>query len=238
MDNIKPRKQATVLLSYLPSIFRQSDFLGPFLMAFEKILLGSDDQEVSIPSVSKLPVAHIKGVSQPNEGLERTIDQLAILIDPLRTRDEFLPWLMNWVALSLRADLNQDQQRHFIANTIQLYNKRGTKENLIHLLGIFTNPGSDQTSNITIDENAIPALRQNELPRSAAHFFKVTIFLTNVDPNAIAQQVARQVEIAKALIELEKPAYTHYDLELNFPSMRIGTATVGVDTLLGMVPYK
>ena len=37
-----------------------------------------------------------------------------------------------------------------------------------------------------------------------------------------------------ALIDLEKPAHTFYDLDLQFPTMQIGvTSTIGVDTLLG-----
>ena len=238
MDNSNPNSQNSALLGYLPSIFREGDFLGQFLMAFEKILLGRDDG-VSIPSVSMLPVAHINGASLPSESLEETIAGLANLINPLKTRDEFLPWLMNWVALTLRADLGLEQQRAFISRIVQLYNKRGTKDNLIELLGIFTNPASapddPQNAKITIDEEAIPAIKENQPPRNAAHFFKVTIFAKNVDPKTIA----RQVEIAIALIELEKPAYTHYDLEFDFSSIQIGVRSmIGVDTLLGTCDYK
>ena len=42
------------------------------------------------------------------------------------------------------------------------------------------------------------------------------------------------MEIARALIDLEKPAHTFYELIPVFPSMQIGRhSTVGVDTLLG-----
>jgi hypothetical protein len=42
------------------------------------------------------------------------------------------------------------------------------------------------------------------------------------------------MNIARALIDLEKPAHTFYELVPIFPSMRIGWhSTVGVDTLLG-----
>src|SRR2546430_10478235 len=52
----------------------------------------------------------------------------------------------------------------------------------------------------------------------AAHFFRVTISL----PRASQEAQERQMAIATALIELEKPAHTAYKLEPIFPSMRIG----------------
>ena len=46
----------------------------------------------------------------------------------------------------------------------------------------------------------------------------------------------REMEIARSLIELEKPAHTFYELTVNYPSMQIGKhSTVGVDTILGVV---
>ena len=46
----------------------------------------------------------------------------------------------------------------------------------------------------------------------------------------------RQIAITRALIELEKPAHTDYELDWIYPTMQIGVhSTVGVDTLLGTV---
>ena len=62
------------------------------------------------------------------------------------------------------------------------------------------------------------------------HRFKVTLRLPAAAPEVQLQQSA----IARALIDLEKPAHTVYDIDLVFPSMQIGqSSTVGVDTLLG-----
>src|SRR6476469_7082701 len=79
-------------LQYLPSIFSEDPFLGRFLLAFEQVLSG---------------LAGAKG--EPHEGLEETIAGIATLFDPNETREEFLPWLAGWVALSLRADWNIEQ---------------------------------------------------------------------------------------------------------------------------------
>jgi phage tail-like protein len=48
-----------------------------------------------------------------------------------------------------------------------------------------------------------------------------------------ALSVARQSAIVQALIDLEKPAHTDYELELRYPTMQLGVhSTVGLDTLL------
>jgi len=53
----------------------------------------------------------------------------------------------------------------------------------------------------------------------AAHFFTVTISLSRADPAVLE----RQMTIARALIELEKPAHTYYELQAVFPACRSGS---------------
>jgi P2-related tail formation protein len=191
------------LLQYLPAIYAEDPFLGQFLLAFEKILLGRDDAPGKAES----------GTEMNPLGLEQIIDGLAKLYDPMNTPEEFLPWLSKWTALSLRADMTLDQQRRFVAKVIQLYQYRGTQGNLQELLSLYLKA----IPTITVDD---------EIP----YFFHVTIKLPRMD----VQYTQRQFEIAQALVELEKPAHTNYDLVLNTPSLKVGEfSTVGVDTLLG-----
>jgi phage tail-like protein len=148
-------------------------------------------------------------------GLEDRIAGLAARFDPAETPDEFLPWLSSWVAFTLRADLTPPQQREFIARIVSLYRRRGTRKNLEDLVSIFTRA----RPNIVESDDDGPG-----------HFFRITL---NLD-RAPARDQLRQIAIANALIELEKPAHTHYDLDLRFPTMQIGvTSTIGEDTLLG-----
>lgn len=148
------------------------------------------------------------------EGLEHRIDELPRQFDPAEASEDFLPWLSSWVAFTLRADLDASRQREFLRKVVSLYRRRGTKENLYELLRIFTRGGEP---NITEDP---------ERP----HYFKVTMRLP---PDEVPEQL-RQSAIAHALIELEKPAHTYYDLDLRFPTMQIEvTSTIGVDTLIG-----
>jgi phage tail-like protein len=191
----------SALLQYLPAIYREDPFMGQFLLAFEKLLLGRADT----PDPDLNPA-----------GLEQIIDGLATLYDPLKTPDEFVPWLSKWTALSLRADMTLEQQRMFIAQIIQLYQYRGTQANLVKLLELFL--------------AATPAI---EIPADdKPYFFHVKITL----PRREVEFVKRQQEIAQALVELEKPAHTDYTLTVNTPTLRIGEfSTVGVDTLLGTI---
>ncbi len=110
------------LLRNLPAIYADDPYLGQFLLAFEKILLGRDDD---------VPYAH--------RGLERTIDGLTDFIDPQRAPEAFLPWLASWTGFALRADLDTAGQRRFLSSITQLYRWRGTRRSLEALLKIFTN---------------------------------------------------------------------------------------------------
>jgi len=150
-------------------------------------------------------------------GLEERIANLATRFDPAEAPDDFLPWLSSWVAFTLRADLTPPQQRAFIARIVSLYRQRGTRKNLQDLLAIFT--------------RGVPTIVESD-DTGPAHRFRITLRLDQ----APARDQLRQIAIANALIDLEKPAHTDYDLDLQFPTMQIGvTSTIGTDTLLGTV---
>lgn len=207
-------QDSSSLLQYLPRIYQQDPYVGKFLTAFEKILLGRQDG-VAFPEV---------GTNFPHQGLEETIAGFATYFDPQQTPEEFLQWLAGWTAFSLRADLPLDRQRDFIANIIQLYRWRGTLQNLEKLLGIFV-----PHTNVSLSP---PKVTDTPQAGDPPHFFRVTILLDRTTPAV----VNRQATIAHALIELEKPAHTDYKLNLFFPSMQVGVhSTIGVDTYLGVV---
>src|SRR5881396_2936422 len=91
---------ASSYLQNLPAIFSEDPFLGRFLLAFEQVLTG-------LPSLAGRELV-------PSLGLEEIIATIATLFDPQEAREEFLPWLASWVALGLRADLDELRQRDFI----------------------------------------------------------------------------------------------------------------------------
>ena len=202
--------QPISLLDHLPKIYREDPFLGCFLRAFEDLF----------------------------SGLEEKVADIATYFDPKETPQEFLPWLASWTAFSLRFDLSVPQQRDFIAKIIPLYRKRGTKWSLEQLLKTFT------VSMPTVTEGASAPPFQigvhSTIGKDATigggvpHFFSVTVSLP--ERQAPDKQL-HQIAIANALIELEKPAHTRFELKPEFPSMQIGKhSTIGKDTLLGTVP--
>ncbi len=216
-------------MDYLPDIYQEDPFLGQFLLAFEKVLLGIDD-------TTPFPQPRDDVKFQAKE-LEKAIANVAVLFDPHQTPEDFLPWLASWAAFTLRADLPPLQQRDFIAQIIPLYRRRGTKENLLQLLKIFTitEPKIEEIGDLEFQIGVHSTVGVNTyLGGGAPHFFQVTVTLPELDTST---KVQRQLEIVKSLIELEKPAHTYYELKPEFPSMQIGIhSTIGVDTLLGISP--
>jgi P2-related tail formation protein len=210
-----PNTTPSSLLEYLPTIYQADPLLGQFLLAFEKILLGVKNDNVALPELKN---EH----KFPRKGLEEVIAGLATYFDPQQTPDEFLSWLASWTAFSLRADIEPSIQRQFISKIIKHYQWRGTKANLKELLQIFV--------------QGEPSVDETALGGSSPHFFTVTIVLPE-ELKGDRQRLARQLEIANALIQLEKPAHTDYKLIPIFPgTIQIGnrdSSVLGVNTLLG-----
>ncbi|KYC43644.1 hypothetical protein WA1_00270 [Scytonema hofmannii PCC 7110] len=218
-------RSPSTLLNYLPAIYQTDPFIGQFFLAFEKILLGRQDE-----------------VTFPDRGLEEAIANFPTYLDPYKTPESFLSWLASWVALSVRADWPVPIQRDFIANIVQRYRFRGTKANLQELLRMFVRgtPEIIETNTAEFQIGVHSTIGEDTYLRGGSpHFFQVTIVLPEELRNR-PQELARQLEIAHAIIELEKPAHTTYELIPIYPgTMQIGvTSTVGIDTLLGTVPVS
>ena len=217
---IDPRTSSS-FLKLLPSIFSEDPFLGRFLLAFEQVLTGLDG-----------------GESQPAEGLEETIAGIASLFDARETREEFIPWIAGWVALGLRADWTVAQKRDFLAKVVPLYRRRGTKDNLAELLKIYTGltpviTGVEDTEFQIGVHSTIG--KDTQIEGSPPHQFHVTVTM----PQPIPALRERQRQIALALIDLQKPAHTTYDLAIVSNTMRIGVrSTIGRDTLIGAEAFE
>jgi len=250
-------------LNYLPAIFRARadgapDVLGPFLRAFEEVLTGTGQAD----DAGKFGLAEIisgiaidRSGASPLSGLHRYVEPGHRSNATDRAPSEFLDWLAGWVALSLRADLDDDTQREFIARAASLYRARGTPNGLADVLGIYTQLG------VTIDEGAT-GFRIRDQNKTAIlgtdtvlggfvpHYFEVTLRRSNI-PNQYAgdlaktslpgeqgapslpEELARYRTIATEIIEAEKPAHCYYRLNIISVSFQIGvTSRVGIDTLL------
>jgi phage tail-like protein len=143
-------------------------------------------------------------------GLETVISTLSRYFDPATTDKEFLPWLAGWVALTLRADWDEPTKRDFIAKIVPLYKLRGTSDGMSQMLTLYT--GEKVEIFDTFD--ALP------------FFFAVRLTLIEADPKMLQ---AKQ-QIARAIIDQEKPAHTYYALQLAVPTMRLVSQDLNKET--------
>src|SRR5712691_7469832 len=212
---IDPKAMSSYLQD-LPAIFSEDPFLGRFLLAFEQVLTG-------LPGLAgRKPV--------PPFGLEEIIAAIATLFDPKASWDdilpeqekqeEFLQWPAGWVALGLRADWTEAQKRDFLANIVPLYRRRGTKENLAELLRIHTglSPVITDTAETDFQIGVHSTISvDTQIGGSGPHFFYVRVTMPNPD----LANLQHQSPIVTALIELQKPAHTDYDLKILHDTMQI-----------------
>ena len=212
MKKVKNNPTSTYL-AYLPTLFQEVDFLGGFLLAFEKVLSGLDHDPGGGPQDLHREDLIIGKNLVKYPGLEEVIDNIDLFFDPMKTPKEFLPWLAGWVALSLRDDWEEDVKRAFIAAIVSLYTLRGTKVGLKLLLNLYlknAKVGSGDSVEIFDDYTEFP------------HYFQVQLTLSDRDSSSYAQQL----RIAQAVISQEKPAQTYYSLKILVPTMRITEDTV------------
>lgn len=214
------------LIEYLPAIYQDPTdgdeaggrlFLRDFLSAFERLLLSSGG-------------AHRPAVDP--EPLEDEIARIPALFDAERAPEQFLNWLAGWVALRLRADLSVDRKRRLVANIARLYRIRGTRRYLEEVLKLYL----DALPSVT--DQDLPALQITDhstvgadtyLGGGPAFLFQVKLAFSR-DDGAFVEQ---QRQLAREIIDLERPAHTWYDLKVIFPRMQLGVqSTVGVDTVL------
>jgi phage tail-like protein len=201
--------------AYLPALLQADPLIGQFLLAFEQVLTGLDPSHPTDPN----PGVIAADAGEP-VGLEQVISLIHTYFNPFDAKAteekrspqqapaEFLPWLSSWVALSLRDDWEAETKRRFINEIVPLYQKRGTKEVLETILKIYLeSAGFQQVSQKAqiVEFETVP------------HFFTVELTLPDPDPTLYR----RQVRIAKAIIDQEKPAHTFYALKIRVPTMQI-----------------
>jgi phage tail-like protein len=213
-------------LNYLPGIYQadagKGALIGRYLKIFEKILAGIEDG--------------VEAAGHEIEGIEQVIDRIHEFFAPETTNAEFLDWLAGWMALILREDWEESKKRRLIGRIVSLYRIRGTKKGLEEYIRIYL-PGVE----VEITEIVAPLQigvqstigKDTYLGGSPPHFFLVMIMLP--EPNL---ELKKQREKAvRAIIDLEKPAHTYYQLRTIVPTLQIGKFShVGVDTLLGDLP--
>jgi len=97
-------------LEYLPALYRDSEFMGRFLLIFESVL----------------------------GPIENMVGSLPLYFDPRLTPEPFLPWLASWLDLVLDATLPLARRRELVGSAAELYRWRGTRRGLSEYIRICT----------------------------------------------------------------------------------------------------
>ena len=138
--------------------------------------------------------------------------------DPHVAPQDFLDWLSSWTAFTLDLDWPDAQKRALVKRAVDLYRIRGTKRGLMLFLKLFTGhepdiaentwpfkgfrvegEGAEEGARIAMDSVVLP-------PVDLAHCFVVTM------PIAFDDITPELVIRIHHIIQLEKPAHTHYYL--------------------------
>jgi phage tail-like protein len=183
-------------LEHLPAIYRRSDAVGRNLVrdlcfVFEHMF----------------------------DSVEQNLNDGWRFYDPHAAPPEFLEWLARWTAFTTDLDWPEAQRRALIKRAVDLYRIRGTKRGLTLFLKLFTGhepdikentwpfkgfrvegEGAEQGARVALDSVILP-------PVDLAHCFVVTmpIKFEDVTPEMVIR--------IHQIIQLEKPAHTHYYLQ-------------------------
>jgi phage tail-like protein len=177
-------------LELLPAIYRRSDAVGRNVVRDLCFLF-----------------EHMFGV------IEEKLDRGHEYYDPHLAPEEFLPWLAGWSAMVLDTDWPETKKRAIIKRAVDLYRIRGTCRGLALFLHLFTGYEPKIEENLwpfkgfRVESEARIGLDSVVLPPvNLAHSFVVTI------PVAFAQVSPELVIRIHKIIQMEKPAHTHYYL--------------------------
>lgn len=183
------------LLEHLPAIYRRSDAVGRNLVrelcfVFEHMF----------------------------DSVDRNLADGWRFYDPHAAPQDFLDWLARWTAFTLDLDWPETEKRALIKRAVDLYRIRGTKRGLTLFLKLFTGhepdidentwpfkgfrvegEGAEEGARVGMDSVILP-------PVDLAHCFVVTM------PIKFEDVAAETVIRIHQIIQMEKPAHTHYYL--------------------------
>ncbi|BBD70127.1 hypothetical protein NIES4072_64920 [Nostoc commune NIES-4072] len=184
--HVRPR---SLYLDFLPSIYREADFIGRFLHIFEQAFEPTMD----------------------------ILDSLSAYLDPLTAPQTLLPFLAYWVGWPIDSRWGMMRQRYLIRQALELYRWRGTRRGLRLYLHLYTDLPLDEhlpenQKHISIEEIFSRGFLFGEthlgedslLGGGRPYHFIVRLRL---EPD---QQV--DAGLVREVIDREKPAFCTYDL--------------------------
>ncbi|HEY9607678.1 MAG TPA: phage tail protein [Allocoleopsis sp.] len=184
---VRPR---SLYLNFLPSVYREVDFIGRFLKIFE----------------------------QAFEPAVQTLDTLWAYLDPLTAPQTLLPFLAYWVGWPSDVPWSTQQQRRLIRHAMEIYRWRGTRQGLRLYLHLYTGLPLDEPG-VPEAEKAIAiqeifsdgfilggARLGQEAILGGGRPYHFIVRLRAPEPKRIDERLVRTI------LDQEKPAFCTYDL--------------------------
>ncbi len=173
-------------LRHLPSLYREDEFMGRWLILFERLW-------------------------QP---IEQQIALIDHYFDPLIAPPSMLRWLASWVDCPLENVLHEEQLRQWLRQATSLYRRRGTRAALQELLELYTGGHVEiseaRAANLTLGKEARLGAGVALGKANHPHTFHVRVRMTKPeDPDVWERNIRR-------LIAMEKPAHTTFSLEVEY----------------------
>ena len=189
---VRPR---SLYLDFLPSLFREVDFIGRFLKIFEQAFE---------------PIVH-------------SFETMWAHLDPLTAPVALLPFLASWVGWQNDPNWDIHQQRRLIKQAVELYRWRGTRTGLRLYLHWYTglplddNIPDEASKHISITEpfGAPLTLGHSTLGESAVlggdqpYYFLVRLRSDHPEHRRYLNEL-----LIRKIIDQQKPAFCTYDLAI------------------------
>ncbi len=180
-------------LQYLPMIYEDDEFMGRYLMIFERML----------------------------EPIETRINNMADYFDPQLMPENILAYMADVLDLDFDPNWPEDRRRRMVAMGIQMHRLRGTKRGLQQILEIYTG-GQVQIVERTAQSMKVGAGSKLGIGMALGHDNQPNTFQVNmwVDPpagvsgkakTAYKKQMAKEM---KTVINAHIPAQATYELSL------------------------
>lgn len=179
--------------------------------------------------------------------LDAVRDHLPMLFNPLTTPSEALDWLAGWLGLVLDPRWPENKRRNLVAAAARLYRQRGTLAGLTEFLSIYLDQpfrilesfrlrggggwylGTDRSRGGSVLGVGMK-IQEPVDPDPLAHHFELAI---------VGSLTTEQSVIVKQILDLERPAHTHYRLCIVQDTMSVGQrALLGISTLLLRAPQR
>jgi len=231
------KEKTSTYTDFLPAIYQRTEnddaaFLSHFLLIFEQILTGLNDNErkgigEKIDKVFEVfyPFSELMNrpdPSNPNCPSESLSPYFSLTVD------EVLHWVADCLAFELEENWSLEKKKIVLLKIISIFRKRGTKKGLEEYLTIYL---KEKGFVEIIDYSD----QKNISSKQYKYNFKVIVTILTY----CLEQIREQINMIKKVIDTEKPVHTNYQLIVTVPIMQIGiNSTVGVDTLLGARPMQ